>query len=184
MAKFNDITGQRFGKLTVLRRGSTKNTKIHWLCQCDCGKTKEISGYHLTRKATISTKSCGCLWLASISLSGDEGSFNGLYHNYMLGAKSRKHEFCLSKEQFRAIASDFCFYCGAAPKPFYSIQRKTEAEPFITNGIDRVDNTIGYVKENCVPCCGVCNFMKRDMSASEFRTHIRKIAIHVGEADV
>jgi len=48
-----DITGQRNGKLLVLRRVS----KTHWLCQCDCGNTKEVRKQAIVQKTT---KSCGC----------------------------------------------------------------------------------------------------------------------------
>ena len=54
-----DIAGQRFGKLTVLSEaGKTNDGKIKWLCQCDCGNQKIISGSSLRQGLT---KSCGCV---------------------------------------------------------------------------------------------------------------------------
>lgn len=54
-----DLTGQKFGKLTVIKRvKSNKIGKTQWLCQCECGNEKIITGYSLTRGAT---KSCGCM---------------------------------------------------------------------------------------------------------------------------
>lgn len=53
-----DLTGQKFNKLTVLgfdHRGS--DYKAYWLCQCECGNTCVVEGYHLK---TGHTKSCGC----------------------------------------------------------------------------------------------------------------------------
>jgi hypothetical protein len=56
---FNDLTGKRFGKLTVKElSGKNKNRRCLWLCLCDCGKEKVILGNQLTNKFT---KSCGCL---------------------------------------------------------------------------------------------------------------------------
>ena len=53
-----DLTGQRFGRLTVVEQaGRTKSRSVLWLCHCDCGNDKVISAGHLTRG---STKSCGC----------------------------------------------------------------------------------------------------------------------------
>lgn len=53
-----DITGQRFGKLIVLKEaGKTKDGHTTWLCQCDCGKQKIICGKSLRQGLT---KSCGC----------------------------------------------------------------------------------------------------------------------------
>lgn len=59
MAKKMDLTGQRFGRLTVIKeidQGEHKQRK--WLCRCDCGK--EL----ITRQSSLrngSTRSCGCL---------------------------------------------------------------------------------------------------------------------------
>lgn len=52
MSKFQDLTGQKFGKLTVLERAEnyySKNNKpsVQWKCQCDCGNIKIIRGQSL-----------------------------------------------------------------------------------------------------------------------------------------
>lgn len=52
-----DLTGRRFGKLTVLRRVKNKNNRTCWLCRCDCGREKEVSAHDLK---TGKVKSCGC----------------------------------------------------------------------------------------------------------------------------
>ena len=57
MPKILDITGQRFGSLTALKKVKSRGGKTYWLCQCDCGNQKEIQTSHLTSGAT---KSCGC----------------------------------------------------------------------------------------------------------------------------
>lgn len=58
-----DLTGNRYGKLTVLSRAESKlgtcgKKFTMWLCQCDCGRTKEIMTSSLVKG---STRSCGCL---------------------------------------------------------------------------------------------------------------------------
>lgn len=58
-SKLIDLTNRRFGNLKVIKRsGSTNDGHALWLCKCDCGSFKEISG-----KSLISghTKSCGCV---------------------------------------------------------------------------------------------------------------------------
>ena len=53
-----DLTGQRFGKLTVLRRAENDNTgKAQWTCRCDCGRLCVVRAYKLKNGQT---RSCGC----------------------------------------------------------------------------------------------------------------------------
>lgn len=54
-----DISGKKFGKLTVMRRAATVVGTHHALyeCKCDCGKTKTIEAFQLVGGGT---KSCGC----------------------------------------------------------------------------------------------------------------------------
>lgn len=58
-----NLTGMQFGKLVVLGPDATKNGSLHWLCQCDCGVEKVISGGSLKNGGT---KSCGCAQLDGV----------------------------------------------------------------------------------------------------------------------
>lgn len=66
----NDLTGQKFGKLTVLYRyyKNNKNGSAQWVCQCDCGVVKVILGASLTR-TTKPTRSCGCVTYEHASMA-------------------------------------------------------------------------------------------------------------------
>ena len=55
--KLIDLTGQRFGRLVVLERANCNYHGAYWLCKCDCGNEKIISGTSLRKALTIS---CGC----------------------------------------------------------------------------------------------------------------------------
>lgn len=62
-AKFKDLTGQKFGRLTVLYENTTDPRKEKfkytiWRCMCECGNECDVIGVNLTKGAT---KSCGCL---------------------------------------------------------------------------------------------------------------------------
>ena len=46
---------------------------------------------------------------------------------------------------------------------------------YIYNGIDRVDSNIGYIFENCVPCCKLCNMAKKEYPVEEFKEWIAKL---------
>lgn len=59
MGTLKDITGQKFGRITVLSRaGSDKSKKATWNCRCECGKEKVIRGSDLIAGKI---KSCGCI---------------------------------------------------------------------------------------------------------------------------
>ena len=54
---FNDLTGKKFGKLTVIKKSYQKDNKIFWECKCECGTITIVSASNLR---SGHTKSCGC----------------------------------------------------------------------------------------------------------------------------
>ena len=56
---YRDLTGEQFGKLTVLSEAGIVKGKRMWFCQCSCGNTTTVRGECLTSGARV--KSCGCL---------------------------------------------------------------------------------------------------------------------------
>lgn len=56
--RYEDLTGQRFGRLTVLERAPKPSKQTYWLCSCDCGNQATVRGSNLR---CGKTKSCGCL---------------------------------------------------------------------------------------------------------------------------
>lgn len=60
MTAFNDLTGQRFGALTVIERTVLENGNGGWLCRCDCGKVVKRQVSSLARGKWLNV-SCGCL---------------------------------------------------------------------------------------------------------------------------
>ena len=170
MAQFNfkDLTGKKFGELLVKQRVEVPEyvkSKSHsyWLCKCNCGNEKIVRGAYLTRG---STESCGCQKRKNVSLPRGKSSKNKIYLRYKVQAKRRNLTFSLIKEEFFIITAQDCYYCGAKPsnisKNYYN------NGDFIYNGIDRIDNKQGYIKENTVPCCERCNRAKLTMSLPEF----------------
>ena len=58
IGKFVDLTGQKFGRLTVIEISERKKKHLYWLCRCECGNVKSVAGSGL-KSGKI--KSCGCL---------------------------------------------------------------------------------------------------------------------------
>lgn len=58
MPKKRDLTGQKFGRLTVIKeQGRNKSKKVLWLCKCECGTEVVVISQSLTSGTTLS---CGC----------------------------------------------------------------------------------------------------------------------------
>ena len=62
MPKLIDLSGRRFGRLTVIKRAESNRKEVYWVCQCDCGNIKTVRGSLLTTKnKKRSVRSCTCL---------------------------------------------------------------------------------------------------------------------------
>ena len=67
----SDLTGQSFGKWTVLERAeNTKDGKTRWLCCCKCGVVKKVRGENLRRGSSLS---CGCSSLSLVEVGQKYG---------------------------------------------------------------------------------------------------------------
>lgn len=75
-------------------------------------------------------------------------------------AKRRGYKIQLTDSVIISLLSQPCVYCG-----------KIDAG---CNGIDRIDNTKGYIKNNCVSCCKTCNIAKNDLTIKEFKQQIER----------
>lgn len=173
---FADHTGKKFNYLTALERTDFRYHRIAlWKFKCDCGNEKILNPYQV-RNGHI--KSCGCkqneLRSKARRLPDGEGSFRGLLRSYIRSAEKRNIYFGLSEEQFRNFTTQNCFYCGCSPsRPHH--QKGTNTLPYNFNGVDRVDNELGYTFSNCVPCCGTCNLMKGTLSYEKFMSQMKTI---------
>lgn len=56
--KLDDLTGQTFGRLTVIERAPNRDGRVYWKCRCSCGNVTEVSAQNL--KLGLAT-SCGCV---------------------------------------------------------------------------------------------------------------------------
>lgn len=158
-----DISGEKVGKLTpiciygVTQRGRCRPV---WLCLCDCGNYKTATAANL-RQGQV--KSCGCL----LKLPEGEACFNRLIGRYRHDAKNRNIAFELTREQFRELAEQDCYYCGVGPQQTGCWHPNNNGR-FIFNGIDRLDNNLGYTLDNCVTACGMCNRCKSTLTKKDF----------------
>jgi hypothetical protein len=84
-------------------------------------------------------------------------------------AKDRGLDVKMSDDEIMNMTDMQCVYCG----------KETE-DAVRRNGIDRLDSSIGYIFDNCVPCCGVCNLSKGQVDPLTFVERARQISLHHG----
>ena len=140
-----DLTGQKFGRLTVLAPAANVGNRTAWLCRCDCGKKTVVRTYHLR---SGHTKSCGCQ-------NGDGGPRYALGLSYvdgtcveMLAAKTVRSnntsgvpgvDWWASKQRWRAA---ICFkgkryYLGSYSRFEDAVKARKRAEEELHDGFLR-----------------------------------------------
>jgi|SRR5579864_4699158 len=164
-----DLAGRVFGRLTVRHEADRHpNGNRQWMCDCICGKTTVVMGDNLQSK---DTRSCGCLKLDLQSKPVGVAAKNRIKKAYRQNAKKRGVIWNLSDSRFEQVIAETCMYCGAVPT-----NRTTDTKHHLSySGIDRVDNTKGYIDANVVACCSICNHAKSDMTVSAFEVWANRV---------
>ena len=184
MSRALELAGLKFGHLTVLRRAEVseihpihyKHDRGHvwWVAQCECGKLRIAPG---NRIKNGNVNSCGCY--KGRTLPFGESAKWAYFQWYKHFSQRRKKTFTLTIEEFLRITGSPCHYCGVRHSTAYPNYNKKDGTPkyhgaYQHNGIDRIDSAIGYVSDNCVPCCQQCNYAKNDSSVEEFKTWLQR----------
>lgn len=94
---------------------------------------------------------------------GEERCLTRVLGAYARSAKKRGISFQLTRDQMRELVFGACRYCGRS-----GVNKGRKNNPIPYNGIDRVDNVVGYKISNVVTCCVDCNRAKSDMSMESF----------------
>lgn len=178
-SKTPQYEGTRYGRLVVTKlAGYSLKRHAVWLCKCDCGNEKTFYQTALKDK----TRSCGCLQKETgtrmanrinTKYKGIDTKKMTLIKAYKNGAKHRGYDYNLTDSEAEFFFDKNCYYCGIPPQP--------NSQGYVYTGIDRLDNTKGYSKDNCVPCCSMCNTIKMDHSLEKFNTWIINLFSNYGK---
>lgn len=178
-SKLIDLYGEKFGRLYVVGLNSAKRADgvAFWNCVCDCGVFVCVKSQALR---TGKTQSCGCLWEPSIRASRmipDRrlAGFRSIVNHYIHAAKKKGHEWSLPFETARELMESECHYCGVSSSLVHVSLAQCRTKTMY-NGIDRIDNTVGYVPGNVVACCTFCNFQKSNHDYDEFVGWINRVS--------
>ena len=137
--KLIDITGQKFGRLTVIKRVESSRTRSsRWLCQCECGKNKVFVGANLK---SGHTKSCGCILAI---------------HNEAMKTKEYGTWCSMKRRCGMKSGPDYQNYAGRGIKicdrwinSYINFLEDIGRAPTPLHTIDRIDNDGNYEPGNC-----------------------------------
>lgn len=147
MSALRNIQGERFGRLTVIRRaGSDRFLAARWLCRCTCGNERIITASSLIRP-NGPTRSCGCLRNLVIP--------RVLIRHGLSGSPTYRVWSAVITRCFNPRCAEFKYYGGSGVAPCAAI--RASAVGIVTAigerpaglSIDRIRNSDGY-------WCGVC----------------------------
>jgi hypothetical protein len=185
--KNSDYVGTEINAIKIIGYYCTDGQyrRPYFECICVCGKIFESRAEAIKNGIA---KSCGCksseLMSVSRTLEGDTAIINRIYKNYKQTAIRRDISFELSLEQFKSFIFQNCIYCDSAPKLsiFSGSEKYGRKEKRLTyNGIDRVDSNIGYIFNNCITCCSICNRAKSDLPLEDFQQWIDQLVFFINQ---
>ena len=102
-----------------------------------------------------------------------------LLGDYQHSALRKNLDWNLSPEEFESLILSSCRYCGLLGSVKELRYKTGDDQVLTTNGIDSVDNLLGYSVLNCVSCCSECNHAKRTMDPEAWRELCLRISSHI-----
>lgn len=146
MGAFIDLTGQAFGRLTVVRRAGTGNTgQSNWECLCECGKTANVLSDNLRRGKQVS---CGCYHLETITTHGHsrKGKITPEYRAWQ-GMKRRCTD--VNHEDYVNYGGRGITVCEQWESSFETFLEDMGKKPSKRHSIDRIFTDGNYEPSNC-----------------------------------
>ena len=156
MGKFQDLTGKKFGRLTVLKRADdyvspAGYAQIVWNCLCDCGELANIKASNLRSGRTLS---CGCYFLerARVTKNVKHGDCAGNVNSrlYNIWSKAKQRCFSPNDRDYHYYGGRGITMCEEWKNDFRKFKEWAMSSGYSqTLTIDRIDVNKGYCPENC-----------------------------------
>ena len=143
-----DLTGKKFGLLTVLRRygHSGKLREVTWLCKCDCGNETVVIGHDLRKGTTVS---CGCFRkIRGIEANTKHGCSKESLYKRWCGIKQRCYQ--VNCKDYKNYGGRGIQMCDEWKYDYSAFRDWALSHGYADNlTIDRIDNNGNYEPSNC-----------------------------------
>lgn len=150
MPSAQNLFGMKFNRLSVISETPViRNKKTLWLCACDCGNELLVRADSLK---TGHTESCGCKHAESVSLAVTKrNTTHGLRHHPMYNMWFKMIERCSNpkNKSFRDYGAKGITVSDRWRGSFEFFLKNMGERPSPSHEIDRINNSLGYFKENC-----------------------------------
>lgn len=147
MGKFVDLSGLKFGRLTVIERSDNRGKETMWKCRCDCGKQITAQGNNLK---SGHTKSCGCY---NSEVTASRNYKHGKRHTriYNIWSCMRRRCFDVNNHKYKDYGERGITVCDRWRDDFEAFYEDVSKLPhFEEQGytLDRIDNDGNYEPNN------------------------------------
>lgn len=141
--------------------------RSYFKCKCNrCGKYTIVRADRFARNNTYLPVSCSHCVIDRQKETAENKykiketkSYRDKISHLKSNAKARNLNVELTDEEIKDLLEGNCYYCGCEK----------------ALGIDRIDSSKGYIKDNCVPCCKICNIMKNKFDINLFLEKVKLI---------
>lgn len=144
MGKRIDLTGQKFHRWEVLEFSRRSGSHYLWACRCTCGAIKDVSGMNLK---SGQSKSCGCLSREMSRSRRTHGHAGSKSPTYLVWANLKSRCSNPNVPDYSNYGGRGIGYCERW-KSFEAFLEDMGEQPK-GRTLDRIDNNLGYSKDNC-----------------------------------
>lgn len=144
MATIKDITGNKYGRLTVVSISGVRasNGGVRWNCMCDCGNYTTVAANNLTRGIVLG---CGCL------ITSGKGIKHGMRYTVEYDIWSGMIQRCYDEKHhtYKYYGARGITVCGRWRNSFMAFYEDMGKRPNNNMSIDRINNDGNYEPNNC-----------------------------------